>query len=551
MERKLLFCAFLTLIAAGVLWACRKEWRSDSDATQDALTVEQARAYFENSTTLTKAGGYLSSARGAGGDLNPGDVTPRWERAHRATLNNYVDGVDVEIDPTYGYSAVFPEVTSGGDTVRRTVEVAQKLIVNRWRNHPRWLGLYAYIATIIPTPRYYATHKDLGRTFVNLGDKRDFSGFVIYHTLSGELVNADRYNDGKLTSQVYDTGSEAADRYAAAQMLGNVELYGNGPSMYALNWEIPGPTVQMCRDCGIMYCYCKDNLGNGGKCRCGDDDKKDPPEFPKDTTQNKPKPPVGGGTNPDDDDKDKKPPIVTKKDDCNQNYSRNLSSAKSILNMAPNAYGWNGAPNPWSSFLSQSDGANVEYGLSMYRMTQSSGYIYGLTQINSGTANNVNIYSVEDSPLGTYTVSTFHSHTNGLPPSGMDVAELCNIEKSQLNDVYVITGSGSSRTVYTLHVENRDAMVSSRRSIQVDPNTNHFTAGSEAGHHYNEAMARFEGSQYSEEDKHAYCLAYALEKCNTGIRLLRGTLTPNGTNVAFEQIQMELQTNATNLKNCK
>ncbi|MCC8062440.1 MAG: hypothetical protein LIO68_04260 [Rikenellaceae bacterium] len=546
MERKLLFCAFLTLIAAGVLWACRKEWRPDSDAAKDALTVEQARAFFENSTALTKAGGYLSSARGAGGDLNPGDVTPRWERAHRATLNNYVDGVDVEIDPTYGYSAVFPEVTSGGDTVRHTVEVAQKLVVNRWRNHPRWLGLYAYIATIIPTPRYYAMHKDLGRTFVNLGDKRGFSGFVIYHTLSGEFVNADRYDDGKLTSQVYDTGSDAADRYAAAQMLGDVELYGNVPSMYALNLEAPEVTVTACRACKMQGCKCKQNGALPCKCL-----GTDPPTPPQDTTQNKPKPPVGGGTNPDDDDKDKKPPIVTKKNDCNQNYSKNLSSAKNILNMAPNANGWKGALNQWSKFLKDSDGKEVEYGLSMYRITQSSEYVYNLTETSTGTANDVPINMAKESSLGTHTVATFHTHTNGLPPSGMDVAELCNIERNQLDDVYVITGSGSSRTVYTLHVENRDAMVSCRRSIQVDPNTNHFTAGSEAGHHYNEAMARFEGSQYSEEDKHAYCLAYALEKCNTGIRLLRGSLTPNGTNVAFEQIQMELQTNATNLKNCK
>lgn len=35
MERKLLFCAFLTLVAAGVLWACRKEWGPDSDAAKD------------------------------------------------------------------------------------------------------------------------------------------------------------------------------------------------------------------------------------------------------------------------------------------------------------------------------------------------------------------------------------------------------------------------------------------------------------------------------------------------------------------------------------
>lgn len=336
---------------------------------------------------------------------------------------------------------------------------------------------------------------------MNLGDKRGFSGFVIYHTLSGEFVNADRYDDGNLTSQVYDTGSEAADRYAAAQMLGDVELYGNGPSMYALNLEAPEVTVTACRACKMQNCKCK--MNGSLPCTCV---PTDPPLPPKDTTTNKPKPPVGGGTTPDED-KDKKPPIVTKKDDCNQNYSKNLSSAKSILNMAPKAFGWNGASNPWSSFLSQSNGANIEYGLSMYRMTQSTGFIYGLTQVNSGTANNVTIYYTEDSPLGTYTVATFHSHTNGLPPSGQDVAELCNIEKSQLNDVYVITGSGSSRTVYTLHVENRDAMASCRRSIQVDPNTNHFTADSEAGHHYNEAMARFEGSDFSAEDRHAYALA--------------------------------------------
>lgn len=152
---------------------------------------------------------------------------------------------------------------------------------------------------------------------------------------------------------------------------------------------------------------------------------------------------------------------------------------------------------------------------------------------------------------GIYTVATFHSHTNGLPPSGKDVAELCNIGKPQLENVYVITGSGSSRTVYTLHVENQDALVSCRNRIQIDESTNHFTPDSEAGHHYDEAMARFEGSDYSAEERHAYSLAYALEKCNTGIRLLKGSLTSNGANVAFEQIQMKLQTDVTNLKNCK
>lgn len=198
MKRKLLLLyALSAVVAASMFCACRKDLGQETEVPDDALTVEQARAFFENSVAPTKAGGYLSPDRRAGGDLNPGGVTPLWDRSHSATLNGYVDGVDVEIDADYGYCAVFREVTAEGDTVRRTVELAQKLVVNRWRNHPRWLGLYAYIATIIPTPRYYARHKDFGRRFVNLGDKGDFSGFVIYHTLSGEFVNADRYEGGK------------------------------------------------------------------------------------------------------------------------------------------------------------------------------------------------------------------------------------------------------------------------------------------------------------------------------------------------------------------
>ena len=123
--------------------------------------------------------------------------------------------------------------------------------------------------------------------------------------------------------------------------------------------------------------------------------------------------------------------------------------------------------------------------------------------------------------------------------------------RTQYNDVYVITGSGSSRTVYVLHVEDRGMMTSSRGWVDADPNTHAFTSGSMAGHHYEEAMKRFEGSRYSEADRQAYSLAYALEKCNTGIRLLRGSLTPDGSNIQFSQMQMILDENTTKLAKCK
>lgn len=212
---------------------------------------------------MTKAGGYLSSNGGASSDLNPGDFTPRWDRAHRAALNYQVDGVDVVIDADYTYSAVFSEATPQGDTLRRSVPIEQKLVVNRWRNHPQWLGLYAYIATIVPTPDYYARHKNFGRDFVNLGDKNGFSGFVIYHRLDGLFVNADRYVDGEMTEQVYDEGSLEADRRAFDCMMYGETLYGGqvatclvtlAPQTQTKPWrycplsEYRGDTVQFLND---------------------------------------------------------------------------------------------------------------------------------------------------------------------------------------------------------------------------------------------------------------------------------------------------------------
>lgn len=544
----LLLCAFGAVGAASVFWACRKELRDEAAAPEDLLTVEQARAFFENSVAPTKAGGYLSSAGGPGGDLNPGDFTPHWDKAHRAALDYQVDGVDVEIDADYTYSAVFVETTPGGDTVRRRVDIAQKLVVNRWRNHPRWLGLYAYIATIVPTPDYYDRHKNFGRTFVNLGDKDGFSGFVIYHDLNGFFVNADRYDDGEMTAQAYDEGNDAADRYAAAQLLGDTELYGNGPSLYSLHIEAPEVTATACQTCKMQNCQCK--MNGALPCECLGSET----EQQKDTTKKDPKPQGGGGgPTTDKDDGKKQLPIIESDNDCADGYTQNLSGARNTLNHAITAKTREGESGQWNTFLKESDGKGVEYGLSMHRISQGQTIIYGFMPMAIGTANDVDIAHYPAAGGGiTQTIASIHTHTNGLPPSGLDVLRLVNEQtRTEYNDVYVITGSGSSRTVYVLHVEDRGMMTSSRGLVDADPNTHAFTSGSMAGHHYEEAMSRFEGSRYSEADRQAYSLAYALEKCNTGIRLLRGSLTANGSNVQFSQMQMILDANATKLTKCQ
>ena len=141
----------------------------------------------------------------------------------------------------------------------------------------------------MPTPDYYDRHKNFGRTFVNLGDKDGFSGFVIYHDLNGFFVNADRYDDGEMTAQAYDEGNDAADRYAAAQLLGDTELYGNGPSLYSLHIEAPEVTATACQTCKMQNCQCK--MNGALPCECLGSET----EQQKDTTKKDPKPQGGGG----------------------------------------------------------------------------------------------------------------------------------------------------------------------------------------------------------------------------------------------------------------
>lgn len=258
-----LLCILCVLTTTSALGTNRDEGVQAAAPPEDLLTVEQARAFFESSVAATRANGYWSSASEPGSSLNPGDFTPLWDQAHRSALNDQVDGVDVEIDAEHTYSAEFIVSPHQGYTVHRSVPIVQKLVINRWRNHPKWHGLCDYIVSIIPTPDYYAQHKNFGRDFVNLGDKNGFSGFVIYHRLDGSFVNADRYVDGEMAEQIYDEGSPETDCRAFDCMMYGETLYGGqvatclvtlAPQTQTKPWryhplsEYRGDTVQFLND---------------------------------------------------------------------------------------------------------------------------------------------------------------------------------------------------------------------------------------------------------------------------------------------------------------
>lgn len=126
-------------------------------------------------------------------------------------------------------------------------------------------GVYAYIVTLIPTPEYYARHKDFARKFVNLGPKNGFSGIVTYHTLKGRFVNADRYRDGKVVWQVYDPEGRPSLGGALAILEPGMEIYGGTPAMYSISVETPEVTVEACKRCKMQDCHCQ---ASGGGCYC-------------------------------------------------------------------------------------------------------------------------------------------------------------------------------------------------------------------------------------------------------------------------------------------
>lgn len=191
------------------------------------------------------------------------------------------------IDPTFIFTARFRRTDRRGDTVFYTVDAAQRLVINRWHNHPRWEGMYAYIATVIPTPEYYARHKNFGQKFVNLGSKNGFSGIVVYHTLKGRFVNADKYRDGKIVGQVYDPEGRPSLAGALVLLEPEMTVYGGTPAMYQLTLEAEDVTVTLCRQCGMQDCHCK---ASGGGCYCQtighEGEREDPPIVT---------PPPGGG----------------------------------------------------------------------------------------------------------------------------------------------------------------------------------------------------------------------------------------------------------------
>ena len=251
------------------------------NAVEPTLTVNEARDFFEYQMSevlpyLTK----LSSDKPVG--MLPGDFTPMWDKV-RIGANSLMDGADVPIDPKFIFVAVFNKITPEGDTLRQTVDVTQKLVVKKWRGTEEYEA-FCYIASIVPTPEHFAKSKNTAKEFQYAGSKGDFSGFVIYRTLTGRLVGVDNYRNGQRTRhdyfpQVTDRNEDSVNM-VARMATSNISLQGGTPAAYSMSMEdddicspivtdvvtckpiTPSGRCSICGSYGGCSCWWPDNWGD-------------------------------------------------------------------------------------------------------------------------------------------------------------------------------------------------------------------------------------------------------------------------------------------------
>ncbi len=290
------------MFIGAVVWACQRDrfGHSDPTAVEPTLTGGEARDFFEYQFSemaprMTK----VTGDRPVG--MMPGDFTPLWDKA-RIGANREMDGADVPIDPKFIFVAVFNQITPAGDTLRQTVDVTQKLVVKKWRNTDEYEA-FCYIASIVPTPEYHARHKNVAKEFRYAGSKGDFSGFVIYRTLTGRLVGVDNYENGRRTRhdyfpQVTDRNEDSV--YAVARTtVGDIQVQAGTAAAFSMDMEeddpcriyIADPVLckgerphYYCPVCGYEYCICEDtwwpenwgdHSGSGGDQGGGNPDYND------------------------------------------------------------------------------------------------------------------------------------------------------------------------------------------------------------------------------------------------------------------------------------
>lgn len=187
----------LSALIAVLCLSCN--YNSDrSSHENEAFSVKEAKTLFENSVAV----GVLSrtsDVETSVSPIRPGDFTPKWDEAITSQTANLAY-VEVPIYAQFKHTAWRPEVHNKKVKMKR-VSVHQKLVMVK-ELASETTG--TYILTLIPTRDFYKSNKhDFGSRFSCGGNKRDFSGTVIYSTIDGIPLRINQYINGEKARGVF------------------------------------------------------------------------------------------------------------------------------------------------------------------------------------------------------------------------------------------------------------------------------------------------------------------------------------------------------------
>ena len=175
---------YLCRVAEGILclllfFSCSVEEQESSAGSRDSESraiIENARTFFETSIIKTR------SESAPLFDL--GNIVPDWDNAVISDRDS-LQAVDVAFRSEYCLKVTRPKVL--GDTTKLyNVSAWQKLVM--LENKETGNRTYAYV-TLVPSHGYYRQHKHMDvNTFVQYGDKGDFTGHAIYTDVTNNVI---------------------------------------------------------------------------------------------------------------------------------------------------------------------------------------------------------------------------------------------------------------------------------------------------------------------------------------------------------------------------
>ena len=187
----------LAMLFVATAISCEKDQRVETKENI-ALTSEVVRAKEFVEARITDG----FSLKSAGGEQSSMKIRARWENA-KVTSNNHFVVVEAEIEAMgqFGFmsSETYQKFQESGNPMYKYSLSRMVVLENK-----RTGKMYSFIMSIAGDREYLE-----GKNFKILGNgylkkEQDFSGFVLFHELTGEFTNGWVYCDGKITNTIVE-----------------------------------------------------------------------------------------------------------------------------------------------------------------------------------------------------------------------------------------------------------------------------------------------------------------------------------------------------------